>query len=103
MTLFRNFRIAIPSLCKRNDHSVCAVLARVNSIKGRCTLAFAKEFLEEEPISNDHDSDDDNFLPLLVSDCSDVTATKSNSLSEYAETASYSVSEFFKLFSSFNI
>ena len=45
-------------------------MAHVGNIKGRCTLAFAKEFLEEEPISNDHDSHDDNFLPLFLSDCS---------------------------------
>ena len=65
----------------KKHYSVCVVMAHVDNIAGCCTLAFAKEFLEEEPISNDQDSDDDDFLPLFLSECSDLTATKSCSLS----------------------
>ena len=55
-------------------------MAHVDNIAACCTLAFAKEPLEE-PVSNDQDSDDDDFLPLFLSKCSDVTATRSCSLS----------------------
>ena len=55
-------------------------MAYVDNIEGCCNLAFVKEFREKEHVSNEQDSDDDDFLSLFLSACSDVTATKSSSL-----------------------
>ena len=46
------------------------IIFHVDNIEGCCTLAFVKEFPEEEPVSDEQDFDDDDFLPLFLSPCS---------------------------------
>ena len=45
-------RVAIPSSCQRNNYSVCGIISHVDNIEGGCSLAFVREFFEEESVSN---------------------------------------------------
>ena len=59
------------------------------------------EEVEGEPVSNEQDFDDDDFLPLFLSACSGVTAMKSCSQSGICKKSNLQCSKFFELCSTF--
>ena len=77
-------------------------MAHVDNTDDCCTLAFVKELPEEPVLSNEQDFED-YFLPLFLSACSDITATKHCLLSGVRRNSKLQcLGFFFKLFLSLN-